>query len=92
MAEYIAAGDLARANGLIRHAASSASPAEAAMAISSCRMVGVPDAAKAIVAQAKRRDPRGVMAIAYHLIEASGYTDASELLRGDARLSNGEEV
>ncbi|MFD6273685.1 hypothetical protein, partial [Nocardia asteroides] len=89
VAEYLAAGDLPRANGLLRHAASSVPPAETAMAISSCRVVGVPDAAEAIVVQAKLRGPIGVMEIAYHLIETSSYADASALLRSGVEFSGG---
>ncbi|WP_133733799.1 hypothetical protein [Nocardia ignorata] len=80
---YIDAGDLARANGLIRHVGSVASPREAVAAVKSCRIVGSEDAAEAILAYAaNREDVLDVVEIAYGLLVSEGGPDASMLLKG----------
>lgn len=77
---YLAAGNLERANGLIRHAGSGVHPGETADAVVSCRDADLPEATEAILDYAGRRTERDILQIIHSLNRHERRADADTLL------------
>ncbi|MFC1400265.1 MULTISPECIES: hypothetical protein [Streptacidiphilus] len=80
LALYLTAGNLERANGLIRHVGTEVQPSETADAVVSCRDAGLLGAADAIISYAGRRPERDVLHILHALNQRQRRTDADTLL------------
>ncbi|MEV6065564.1 hypothetical protein AB0L82_03335 [Nocardia sp. NPDC052001] len=81
LADYLLAGDLERANGLVRHVGIEAPADEAATAIATCRDRGMSDIAETIIGFAGRqREVRDAIRVAQSLIRHERCEDADTLL------------
>ncbi|MBF6225284.1 zinc ribbon domain-containing protein [Nocardia abscessus] len=80
LAVYISAGNFERANGLIRHVGTEATPNETAAAIASCRDLGLGEAADIIINYAGSRPDRDVLQILRALNRRDRRIDADALL------------
>ncbi|MGW5225229.1 hypothetical protein ACWEP5_09845 [Nocardia niigatensis] len=79
--QYLAAGDLARLNSVIRYAGIDAAADETASAIASCRDLQLHDVAETIISHAGSRAEREVLAILHELNIRERRDDADTLLK-----------